>query len=587
MNEILTAIQKHLGRQLTVSQLDYYQVFGLEPFCSDHAQIEAALQAARQKLTKSEPSSSLQVVSKLIKQAESILLDPSKKTAYDSQLAKLFESQKKRKDSGQTSNARANPSVGIFAKTASQKNTKSAVGVVQPNEDQLLPKGDPMQPFVLPQADLPSPYETTSALTNLSVQKRREELSELFPSLMMMSHDPQALQEQTPAWLIAADRKSNKPTTTASNSAVPSHSSNEPTARPLEAPVDLVGQLRKRRQRRNLLAVGSMVLAAVGLLGFASYRFATNRMKVAQAEQDKKLLRRNGANEQQLGSGVDQANNKLPELIIGPNPGRKGSANNQQPLPQLPQVTRDPADSLPPETPVGVDSSQTQPNPSNPDQLEPGKPAVPEKTDPSMANPAMPEGASPEGAMPEPPATSESPDWKRSMTQARQWLANGDLKQFDPLMTSLLDKAVTKEGKEQTLRLDQAGQLYKIYVESFEEAKRKAKGASSLKVGSAEIRIDEISPEKLVVRSQGQNKSYQWDKLPLGLAAALSDLGLSESAPVDVAARAIYFSLTPFYQEEAKANSLITKRIDGWFERSAGKESVRADIKKFLTDIYE
>jgi hypothetical protein len=62
---------------------------------------------------------------------------------------------------------------------------------------------------------------------------------------------------------------------------------------------------------------------------------------------------------------------------------------------------------------------------------------------------------------------------------------------------------------------------------------------------------------------------------------------LSESAPVDVAARAIYFSLTPFYQEEAKANTLITKRIDGWFERSAGKESVRADIKQFLTDTYE
>jgi hypothetical protein len=54
-----------------------------------------------------------------------------------------------------------------------------------------------------------------------------------------------------------------------------------------------------------------------------------------------------------------------------------------------------------------------------------------------------------------------------------------------------------------------------------------------------------------------------------------------------VAARAIYFSLTPFYQEEAKANTLITKRIDGWFERSAGKESVRADIKQFLTDRYE
>jgi hypothetical protein len=155
------------------------------------------------------------------------------------------------------------------------------------------------------------------------------------------------------------------------------------------------------------------------------------------------------------------------------------------------------------------------------------------------------------------------------------------------MMASLLDKAVTKEGKEQTLRLDQAGQLYRIYVDSFEEAKRKAKGASTLKVGAAEVSIVEATAEKLVVRAQGQNKTYMWDKLPLGIAAALSDLGLSESEPVDVAARAIYFSVTPYYQEEARANNLISKRIDGWFERSAGKGSVRADLKQFLTDKYE
>jgi hypothetical protein len=228
-----------------------------------------------------------------------------------------------------------------------------------------------------------------------------------------------------------------------------------------------------------------------------------------------------------------------------------------------------------------------------PAEVDPGKPAQgqpepgqsdPEKTDPVVVTPApMPEPP----AKPVPAPMGESPEWKMAMTKARESLSKGDLKEFEPLMTGLLDKAVTKEGKEQTLRLDQAGQLYKIYVESFEEAKRKAKGASSLKVGTAEFSIVEVAPEKLIVRSQGQNKTYQWDKLPLGLAAALSDLGLSESAPVDVAARAIYFSLTPFYQEEAKANTLITKRIDGWFERSAGKESVRADIKQFLTDRYE
>jgi len=564
MNEILSAIEKHLDRKLTVSELDYYQVIGLEPFCSDQAQIQAALDSARLKLQGSEPSNSVQVVSKLIKQAQTILLDASKKTAYDSQLAKLFESHRKQKELGKPITASTTASIGILAKSASKKNSQAPLQDAPPNEDQLLPKGDPMQPFVIPSTDLPATYGPPNALGNLTVQKRREELSALFPSLLMMSHSTEVPKEQIPAWLIAADRKPTNPTSTVSNTASLSPANNQASIKPQDSPVDLVGQLRKRRQRRNLLGVGGMILAAISLLGFASYQFASNRSKVAKAEQEKKMLRQNGAN-QPPGPGTDQANNKLPELVIKPNAARKGAPNSQQSLPQLPQVNRDPSDSMPTEVkmPAEVD---------------------PDKTDPAMVTPApMPEPP----AKPEPAPKGESPEWKMAMTKARESLSKGDLKEFEPLMTGLLDKAVTKEGKEQTLRLDQAGQLYKIYVESFEEAKRKAKGASSLKVGTAEFSIVEVTPEKLIVRSQGQNKTYQWDKLPLGLAAALSDLGLSESAPVDVAARAIYFSLTPFYQEEAKANTLITKRIDGWFERSAGKESVRADIKQFLTDTYE
>lgn len=564
MNEILSAIEKHLDRKLKVSELDYYQIIGLEPFCSDQAQIQAALDSARLKLQGSEPSNSLQVVSKLIKQAQTILLDASKKTAYDSQLAKLFESHRKQKELGKPITASATASIGILAKSASKKNSQAPLQDAPPNEDQLLPKGDPMQPFVIPSTDLPATYGPPNALGNLTVQKRREELSALFPSLLMMSHSTEVPKEQIPAWLIAADRKPTNPTSTVSNTASLSPANNQASIKPQDSPVDLVGQLRKRRQRRNLLGVGGMILAAISLLGFASYQFASNRSKVAKAEQEKKMLRQNGAN-QPPGPGTDQANNKLPELVIKPNAARKGAPNSQQSLPQLPQVNRDPSDSMPTEVkmPAEVD---------------------PDKTDPAMVTPApMPEPP----AKPEPAPKGESPEWKMAMTKARESLSKGDLKEFEPLMTGLLDKAVTKEGKEQTLRLDQAGQLYKIYVESFEEAKRKAKGASSLKVGTAEFSIVEVTPEKLIVRSQGQNKTYQWDKLPLGLAAALSDLGLSESAPVDVAARAIYFSLTPFYQEEAKANTLITKRIDGWFERSAGKESVRADIKQFLTDTYE
>jgi hypothetical protein len=587
MNEIISAIEQHLQRRLKVSQLDYYQVLGLEPFCADKSKIETALQTAQQMLSTSEISNkenkdtaaSLMLVNKLLRQAQAILLEPSKKTAYDSQLAKLFESQKKQKTLGDGSVATTTTSIGILSVANTKPSaSKSPSSTASPsktdssplsNASQLLPPGDPMQPYSIPVANQAPASGALSAAMVFSAEKRRAELSELFPSLMLKSLQTEPAQDQTPAWLIAADRKGSKP-----KSEVPTE---DPTATssqtPAVKPADQVDQLRKRRQRRNLLAVGSMILAALGFLGIASYRFISNRMQIAQ--QEKKSPREKPPINPQAGDPAVEgsATKPPPELTIRSNKSRNGKQGADSPLPQLPVVNRDPS---------ADQAMATQADTSKPAENKPpeNKPAE------NKSEEMKPEETKPEPA-PAPMPTGESPEWKTSMTQAKELLVKGDLKKFEPLMASLLDKALSKEGKEQTLRLDQAGQLYKIYVESFEEAKKKAKGASSLKVGTTEVSIVEATAEKLIIREKGENKTYAWDKLPLGIAAALSDLGLSESDPVDVAARAIYFSLNPYYQEQAQVNKLITKRIDGWFERSAGKESVRADLKQFLTDKYE
>ena len=577
MNEIISAIEQHLQRRLKVSQLDYYQVLGLEPFCADKTKIETALESAQKMLRQSDQSNkenkdvaaSLALVSKLLRQAQAILLDASKKTAYDSQLAKLFESQKKQKALGDSAPATTTTSIGILSTATSKTSASKTVPSPVSNASQLLPPGDPMQPYLVPLSNQAPASGALSTAMHFSVDKRRAELAELFPSLMLKSLQTEPTQDQTPAWLIAADRKGVK-----SKSEVPTESPTANSTQPSASkPVDLVDQLRKRRKRRNLLAVGSMILAALGFLGIASYRFISNRMQIAQ--QEKKSPRDNPPINPQEGDPGAQgsATKPPPELTIRSNKPRNGKQGSDTPLPQLPGVNRDPS----------ADQAMPQANMPDPEPMPESAENKPAENKPEEMKP---EEMKPEPA-PAPMPAVESPEWKSSMTQAKDLLVKGDLKKFEPMMASLLDKAVTKEGKEQTLRLDQAGQLYRIYVDSFEEAKRKAKGASTLKVGAAEVSIVEATAEKLVVRAQGQNKTYTWDKLPLGIAAALSDLGLSESEPVDVAARAIYFSVTPYYQEEARANNLISKRIDGWFERSAGKGSVRADLKQFLTDKYE
>jgi hypothetical protein len=221
----------------------------------------------------------------------------------------------------------------------------------------------------------------------------------------------------------------------------------------------------------------------------------------------------------------------------------------------------------------------------NPAMAKP--PDAPSNPEPAPETPPEPSPVPSPVPTPEPAMANETPEWKAGMAKAKEALVSRDPSKFEPLIAAMLGKATTKLGKDQTARLDQAGQLLKIYAESFEEAKIKAKGASSLKVGATEVSIVESTSEKLIIRAQGKNQSYEWDKLPFGIAAAVCDLGLSESAAVDIAARAIFFSIHPFYQEAAKSNNLVTKRIDGWFERSLGKESIRADLKQVLTDRYE
>ena len=604
MNEILAAIEKHLKRPLKASQLDYYQVIGLEPFCADKSAIESALKTALEQIRTSEsstlatqenpsqtsdPNGSLQVVQKLLRQAQSILLDSSKKTAYDSQLAKLFESQKKQKELGKNSSVRTQSTVGIVERTSNKPSAGTSSPTIAPNASELLPLGDPMLPFN-PASIAPDSFARANASLNLTPEKRRAELSELFPSLMLMSIQPEPTQEQPPAWLVAADRKpsanasarANASTRANPNSSFADKDQQDAAKRTDTKPtetnrVDLVEQLRSRRRRRNLLAVGGMVLAALGLLGFASFRFVSNRQQVAQQNRNKPADRPTDNLQGNSIPGADPSNAKPPDLNIGATTkGRNRRGPNESPLPELPSVGFSTPDASLPMT----DNPAMAKPPDAPSNPEPAPEPAPETPpEPSPVPSPVP--------TPEPAMANETPEWKAGMAKAKEALVSRDPSKFEPLIAAMLDKATTKLGKDQTARLDQAGQLLKIYAESFEEAKIKAKGASSLKVGATEVSIVESTPEKLIIRAQGKNQSYEWDKLPFGIAAAICDLGLSESAPVDIAARAIFFSIHPFYQEAAKSNNLVTKRIDGWFERSLGKESVRADLKQFLTDRYE
>jgi len=427
-----------------------------------------------------------------------------------------------------------------------------------------------------------------------AVQARRDELNELFPALLSMAQSNAtpsrsrsnaiASKSTGPAW---ADHPSSPTSSLPTGSGQVSQIAQVPG-------VNLAEQLRRRRKNRNRMMVGGMLFLSCSLLGFASFQFFRNRQLVAQQDKpnskDKRSLpqgdnpdgvktdSREGLVKpmiEPLGGGKTGGGSKnaggskntgLPELPSVTRPGATGEPKPDQSEPSAPDMTSIP--DIPPKPPANADDSSAKQEPATPNADSP----EPQMAEPKPVTPEM---------------TKETPEWSQGIIKARAALEKGDLVAFKSMITPAVENAKTTAGKEKALRLDQLGQLYGIFIESFDEAKRKTKGASSLKVGSTEVSIVESTPEKIIIRTAGKNNTYAWDELPFGIAVAISDLGLDTNAPVDIAARAAYFSLHPNYRESVKSNEIASKRIASWFEKSQGKESVRADLKQALSDTYE
>lgn len=571
MNDVIAAIERHLQRKLTAAQLDYYQVLGLELYCNDTARIRTSLQSAMETFKQSQPDrhpESSQLVGKLLKQAQAILLDPSKKPSYDKQLAKLLASLPHRAaqtaSTPATKPTPAKPAAPVMKPAMAMPESLAAAEPHQA-EPCPLPAGEPMAPYSWASAE---PMSTANASATavlesvLDVATRRTELLELFPSL--------ALIEAAPSQLPATANTAWQPSPSA-----PRSSSNTTARRPngldAERGENLVEQLKRRRLRRNRLGVGGMILGATLLLGLASFQFFTNRNRLADKEQQAK---NNSTKPIKDAAANPAGNNPLPAT----DPKSVGAKSLKEPVrSNLPSVRRDNANSdgtdmMPTGAMTGTPTDGVANAPTNPPASEstPG-PETPTTTPETTPAPAM----------------AESKAWMDHMNQARAAIDALDFDRFNQSIEQALQTATTPGGKAKVARLDQIGQLYQIYTEAFAEAKKKARGTSSIKAGASEFIVVEATPEKLIVKAQGKNQTYEWPKLPFGMAVAISDLGLSNEEPTDLAARAIFFSLDPNYREAAKSNDIVQKRIQGWFEKSLGKGSVRADLKQGLEDKYE
>ena len=182
--------------------------------------------------------------------------------------------------------------------------------------------------------------------------------------------------------------------------------------------------------------------------------------------------------------------------------------------------------------------------------------------------------------VPATPGASKA-EWVAAMVKGKEALSKADFPTFHKQMELAQPLSSNDELIAKQARLDQLGQLYEIFIKAAHEAKSKMRGAETLSVGKTLVSIVEVTENELIVRNQGKNERFAWDRLPPGIAMAIADLTLSDSEPTDVAARGVYFSLSP------ARNALTAKKVTEWFAKSVGKGPIRKDLVQALTDTYE
>ena len=533
MTKLTLAIEKHLQRRIAEHDLNHYRLLGI----STNAQadeIKRALKATAAAWnasdTKSNPESA-QLVAKLLKQAQTTLLNPASKIEYDKQIA-----------------AESLAAANIF-----------------------FPDRNPFESFD-PAACLVSATSADAndiwAHTPGNGQLRWRELQRCIPPLCEL--DLLAPLSTTKTFTNPGSRSSHSPAL-------------EPTqASKRGSSLARIEQLKRARRNKQRLVLAGVCAIAILFLGYSGVRFVLNRNQVAQQ----------AASTRTTSDPIPPNLAPVPKPFNAPNHSKgrsnQGSEDFSSGLPSLTKETSDPVETPPvkmpdmtpnmppniPDMPATTPSdtpSPVTPLPDTPPAVAPSPVTPPPLTPP--ATPAPGPETNPNGM--------STKNWALAMTKSRAALDAADFANFHQQMEIALPLSSNDEMLAKRARLDQLGQLYEIFTNSLEKGKTKLKATEVLTVGKNKLNIVDISSSELTIRIQGKNEKYAWDRLPPGIALAIADLTLSPQSPIDIAARAVYFSLSP------TRNDIFDKKVKDWFEKSVGQGQVREDLQKALTDQYE
>jgi curved DNA-binding protein CbpA len=539
MQSTMQAVERHLARRIDADALNHYALLGITTDASS-IEIRNALKAAAAAWNASDrktyPDSAM-IVAKLLKQAQSDLLDEASKVKYDHSIRSNLVS-------AAVSPSTSDPIQNLFR---------------------------PFDSSLLASTNGNGNASGSNDLASFgSVEQRWAELERAIPDL----------RESDEFDRTSDTRDSRDMQSDAMNERETSVQRSSSAAR--------IEQMKRARRNKNRLALVGLFGLAFLFLGYAGFRFVWNRQQsIANAAESK-------ANEDPITAGlkshapnadIKKGDRPLASRIGGSQADPSADREN---MPSMPSLSRESEGNL--ATMIGQEPSATVPNEMGASEstamvsetvaMNGAKPDMTKPDTPSMASgsPSDPVAASSGDSM---ASKEDIMKWSAAMKTAREAVDRADFTTFNKQMEIALPFSSTDEMIAKQARLDQLGQLYDIFIKSLKEAKKKVRNAEEINVGKTKVSIVELTSTELIIRRKGMNEKFAWDSIPPDMALAFAGLTLNDEAPTDLAARAVYCSLSP-----AK-NDLSAKRAKEYFDKSIGKGEIRKDLPQALTDKYE
>jgi curved DNA-binding protein CbpA len=507
MSQSFNPYRKWLGIESVSETPSYYELLGLRPLESDAGKINAAYQRQSGRLAAEFSGSQAELAQRLaseLAEARMTLLTPTAKRAYDQAIA--------------TRGASA-PANTVAAQP-------SPVAVPQASANPVpISAAQPFVPQPAPQPAAPYAAQPYAAMPG-------------YPSAGYGSAQPYPAApayptaQAYPAW--QAQQPVAYPTGVGQQPAAgyygaPAAGYSE-AAGPIQPEADALPAVRRRRPaRRRSSALPVLVVVAVCALGGLGYYVKSTKTVAVlglppEIEQSKGNSRRlaeetpemRRQSEPPAREKVDRDSSNTPPKEVPP-PAISDSGSMPEPPPTEGDMPAPPADRPDSVKPL-PDNNKPQPDKSQPDKPEPEKP-----------QPVNPNDE------PKPTETKASAEESAAvgkvLKSARTALANREIAKAQDLLAEATIEASSPDMLKEVSRVETLAS----YVEMFWEAVRNTLPKIELEeidLDGTMIVVVEADENHLIVRAEGRNREYTWQKIPTKIAYYLADRWLTRDDPV-------------------------------------------------------